>query len=258
MIIQKAAVISCCVLMVGCSASEIRDNVKKPFQSKRANSGDQELKDAQRQDRAAGTGTGAVIGGAAGGYIGSELAKDNDLVSDSDAVIGGTTYGAAIGASLGQAVGNEVAEERGEYAEELSELDAAILKADRDIDTLLDQISNLERQVNTHRNLIVENDQSTGTEDSKAAEARVIRNGIQESIVIARSTKRTTENTIASLRDQIAYAYQLLNDYPEASDVRSRRDQLIVRRDNFIASLGRITAAEGSLVVQSELVSGNE
>lgn len=258
---KTVAYISCCVLMilmVGCSASEIRDNVKKPFQSKQANSDDQDLKDAQQKDRAAGTGAGAVIGGVAGGIIGKELAEDNPLLSDSDAVIAGSTYGAAIGGSVGKEVGDEMAVERGEYAQELGDLDAAILKADQDIVSLSLQINNLESQVSSHRARIVENDQKAETEDEKAEDARGIRDGIAESIITTEAAKETTENNIKILRDQIAHADQLLLDYPEASDVRDRRDQLALRRDNFLESLKRLTAVEGSLVVQGELIASDE
>lgn len=198
-----------------------------------------DVKDAQTRDRVYGGAGGAVAGGTIGAIFGGKK---------------GALIGAGVGTVVGLGVGNEMANRRGDYAKEYAQIDAAIGETDQKIVALNSQTSRIERQIFIRDAEIRKLQADTLTTKQSATYRQALLTQIEADIAKNIRLKEDSEVEKKVLEDEIASVDALLKEAPSDKGLIERRDKLVGRRGELLASLRRLNGIEPQLNAQQKLV----
>lgn len=198
-----------------------------------------DVKSAQTQDRVIGTVGGAAVGGTLGAIFGGKK---------------GAAIGVGVGTVVGLGVGNEMANRRGDYAKEYAQIDAAIDETDQKIVTLNKESSRIERQILRRNSEIKKIQDDTASTKQSTSYSRALLIQIEADIAKNAGLKEDLEVEKKVLEGEISSIGALLKEAPSDKGLLERRDKLVGRRGELLASLRRLNGIEPQLNAQQRLV----
>lgn len=205
----------------------------------------QELAEAQSKDRSNATIAGTAIGAGAG-----VLLSDKMNVSKGE----GAAIGAALGAATGYVVGNETAKKRGDYASRYDEIDIAIEKTDTRIVELNSSISRIEANIQLRKQRIVSLRRQAREGKSIVSQAKSQLDSLEEEIKRKNDLVKETRVAIKVVEDDLETINSELAQGLD-TELQKRRDRLVQRRNDLIASLNAINDINDQLEDQKSALS---